>query len=149
MVGGAFMRFVYSTLAMMGLFITAFDKHDRARDKFQMEAREPPTTVIESYDFIIGKFSKGKDKGSQRNIFIILLVGGGTAGLIVANRLSTKYKVLVVEAGGEPFPFQSIPSLSPYMMMNRKELAWNFHTIPQRHACQAMNKQVSVYVHAK
>lgn len=52
--GSAFMRFIYSALAMMGGFITAFDKHDRIRDKFQMDTKEAASPTIETYDFIIG-----------------------------------------------------------------------------------------------
>ena len=41
-------------------------------------------------------------------------MGGGTAGSVVANRLSQmdNNRVLVLEAGGDPSPFTSIPSLN-------------------------------------
>ena len=45
--------------------------------------------------------------------YIYLLVGGGSAGCVVANRLSnnTKHKVLLLEDGGDPNPILNIPSL--------------------------------------
>jgi len=40
---------------------------------------------------------------------ITFTVGAGSAGCLVANRLSRHYNVLLLEAGGEPNPLQFIP----------------------------------------
>ncbi|CAG9786283.1 unnamed protein product [Diatraea saccharalis] len=65
-------------------------------------------------------------KDSERFDFII--VGGGTAGCILATRLSEmrKYKVLLVEAG--PYsPVESyIPTFFPYLLLSRYD--WQYHT---------------------
>lgn len=43
-------------------------------------------------------------------------MGGGSAGAVIANRLSKNNKVLLLEAGGEPLYFNSIPGFAPYML---------------------------------
>jgi len=49
----------------------------------------------------------------------------------VANRLSRYYKVLLLEAGGEPHPLQSIPGFSVFLV-NYPETDWRHLSVPQR-----------------
>jgi len=50
-------------------------------------------------------------------------VGSGSAGSLLANRLSENHKVLLLEAGGDPHPLQSIPGMA-FFMLNFKETDW-------------------------
>ena len=61
----------------------------------------------------------------------------------MANRLSEKFKVLLLEAGGEPNPLQSIPALDTFMLQ-QPEVDWNYAIEPQRHSCFAMKNNVSI-----
>ncbi|KAI1772240.1 putative GMC oxidoreductase [Hypoxylon cercidicola] len=62
-----------------------------------------------------------------------VIVGGGTAGLVVASRLSEdpSQRILVIEAGSDSTddPRVKTPALYPALMGS--EADWNFHTQPQ------------------
>ncbi|CAG7722954.1 unnamed protein product [Allacma fusca] len=72
--------------------------------------------------------------------FDFIIVGAGTAGSVVANRLSENFKVLLLEAGGEPNPLQSIPYLSP-ALLGLPHTDWEYLANPQVNACLAMNER--------
>lgn len=63
-----------------------------------------------------------------------IIVGGGSAGCVLANRLSARGdRVLLLEAGGEAKP---IPYDLPFLaakLFERKAHNWNFRSEPQRH----------------
>lgn len=63
-----------------------------------------------------------------------LIIGGGTAACIIANRLSKNpsNEVLLLEAGGKPDnPKLHIPVSFSQMFKSRYD--WNYETVPQRH----------------
>lgn len=62
----------------------------------------------------------------------------------MANRLSEKYKVLLLEAGGSPHPFQAVPLLSNYLL-NYAQLDWRHVTMPQKQAFKGSVQNVILY----
>ncbi|WP_028877946.1 GMC family oxidoreductase [Terasakiella pusilla] len=77
------------------------------------------------------------------NTYDYVIVGGGTAGCILANRLTAcgKYKVLLLEAGGEPRSMWiSIPAGFSKLLTNKK-YNWNFKVAPEENT---KNREIAV-----
>ncbi|KAJ2942835.1 hypothetical protein O0L34_g15023 [Tuta absoluta] len=92
------------------------------RDTAELVDGEPPDTpvLLSEYDFII--------------------IGAGTAGCVLSNRLSEvkKFKVLLIEAGGSEEFFMDIPVMAT--MLQFTDANWNYHTEPQKSGCMGMHK---------
>ncbi|XP_051160384.1 glucose dehydrogenase [FAD, quinone] [Leptopilina boulardi] len=73
-----------------------------------------------------------------RKEYDFIVVGGGSAGNIVANRLTENpnWSVLLLEAGGHETEITDVPILSLYL--HKSKLDWKYRTQPQASACQAM-----------
>jgi choline dehydrogenase len=66
-----------------------------------------------------------------------IVVGGGTAGSVVAKRLSEnpKSKILLIEAGGGDNVITDIPILKSEAMIN----SWSFDMVPQKNMRLCVN----------
>ena len=73
------------------------------------------------------------------NRFDFIIVGAGTAGCLLANRLSADpdKRVLLLEAGGDETETSDVPALAAYLQLS--ELDWQYKTEPQGTACLAFN----------
>ncbi|KAL1454264.1 hypothetical protein WDU94_010536 [Cyamophila willieti] len=89
----------------------------------------PVGELLEEYDFIV--------------------VGGGSAGAVVANRLSEQkeWKILLLEAGGEESPLSDIPSTYPALQVS--PLDWQYRTEPNDKSCLALNGRRSNWPRGK
>ncbi|XP_019541412.3 glucose dehydrogenase [FAD, quinone] isoform X2 [Aedes albopictus] len=76
------------------------------------------------------------NEGLQEYDFII--VGAGSAGSVVANRLSENpdWKILLLEAGGDPPIESEIPNM--FFTLQRTDYDWSFFTEPSKQYCASM-----------
>ncbi|XP_046414124.1 glucose dehydrogenase [FAD, quinone] [Neodiprion virginianus] len=73
-----------------------------------------------------------------RKEYDFIIVGGGSAGSVLANRLTEvpEWNVLLLEAGGYETEITDVPILSLYL--HKSKYDWKYRTQPQDSACQAM-----------
>ncbi|KAI5696453.1 hypothetical protein M8J75_013200 [Diaphorina citri] len=78
-----------------------------------------------------------------------VVVGGGSAGAVVARRLSEQrnWKVLLLEAGGEESPLSDIPCTYPALQTS--PLDWQYKTEPNDRACLGLNGRRSNWPRGK
>ena len=67
-------------------------------------------------------------------IFDYIIIGAGSAGCLLANRLSANpdHKVLLLEAGGKD-SHPNIHNPEPFSKLFRSAFDWNYETVPQPH----------------
>ncbi|KAG8262408.1 hypothetical protein J6590_053045 [Homalodisca vitripennis] len=70
--------------------------------------------------------------------FDFIVVGAGTAGCVVANRLAEVdgWKILLIEAGGDPTKTSEVPALFP--SLQRTDIDWQYRTEPSNSHCLGM-----------
>ncbi|KAF5295335.1 hypothetical protein FQR65_LT10498 [Abscondita terminalis] len=107
-------------------------------------------TTVETNQFEFSRFILGGDftheyfenpetikKEIKENEFDFIVVGAGSAGCVVANRLSeiSEWKVLLLEAGSEEPEVAEVPSFAP--LLQRSSIDWAYSTQPSPHSCLA------------
>lgn len=67
--------------------------------------------------------------------FDFVIVGGGTAGLVLASRLSedTSRRVLVLESGESITDDPTVQNPAAWMSLLGPDTAWQLETVPQVH----------------
>ncbi|KAI6320562.1 hypothetical protein MCOR29_005214 [Pyricularia oryzae] len=78
---------------------------------------------------------KGIDRQHIEDEYDFIIAGGGTAGLVLANRLSEsgKNRILVLEAGPEPTVVSAYKPPGGNQFLGGTAIDWSFYTSPQEH----------------
>ncbi|XP_037509087.1 glucose dehydrogenase [FAD, quinone] [Rhipicephalus sanguineus] len=79
--------------------------------------------------------------GELRQQYDYVIVGGGSAGCVVANRMSANpdTTVLLLEAGGLETASRQIPLTAAYSLGGHDD--WDYRTVPQRNSCLSFHEQ--------
>ncbi|CAG9764955.1 unnamed protein product [Ceutorhynchus assimilis] len=102
---------------------------------------------LENNDEYFANFDHSK-KPLDFGTFDFIVVGAGTAGGIVANRLSeSNFKVLLVEAGHQDPDTASVPGLSSYFFTT--PLDWGYNTTEEDKICLATIDKRCIYPRGK
>ncbi|CAL8135357.1 unnamed protein product [Orchesella dallaii] len=107
-----FPNVLYGFMLSMSVYLAAYSNLDISTDFLEEKGS---FGVIDEYDFIV--------------------VGAGSAGALLANRLSanSSYTVLLLEAGGEPHPLHMIPLFAVFLI-NYPEIDWQHKSVPQKNS---------------
>ena len=89
----------------------------------------------------VKKSNKFRELQDIQTEYDFIVIGGGSAGSVMANRLSeiSSWKVLLLEAGGDETIFSDIPGAVTYLQLT--DIDWQYKTVPQSGACLAFNNQ--------
>ncbi|XP_034936851.1 glucose dehydrogenase [FAD, quinone] [Chelonus insularis] len=80
------------------------------------------------------------DKRPLNQEYDFIVIGGGSAGAVVASRLSEipDWNILLLEAGPDENEITDVPSLAAYLQLTK--LDWKYKTEPTGTSCLAMKK---------
>lgn len=78
----------------------------------------------------------------DQEVFDFIVVGAGSAGCVIANRLTEipQWKVLLIEAGGNENFFTDIPILAPFISLT--PMNWGYNSVPESRACKDLRGKV-------
>lgn len=70
-----------------------------------------------------------------------MVVGGGSAGAVIASRLSeiSEWMVLLLEAGGDETILSDIPGAAKYLQLT--DIDWQYQTEPQSGQCLGLKNE--------
>ncbi|KAJ2944841.1 hypothetical protein O0L34_g1735 [Tuta absoluta] len=111
------------------------------------DSKKVPVAAKKEEEKKEGKSKSRKKRQTEEYDFII--VGAGSAGCVLANRLSEvkKWKILLLEAGPEEPDVTSVPSFAP--TLGRSNIDWNYRTQPEKLTCRAQRGRTCAWLRGR
>ncbi|XP_022308580.1 alcohol dehydrogenase [acceptor]-like [Crassostrea virginica] len=107
--------------------------------------------VLGAYVFIERGRTRHALQAPLNDTYDFIIVGAGSAGCVLANRLSEDpgTSVLIVEAGGseDDNRMMSVPFAAPTLQTSEQD--WAFRTVPQKKACLGLKDKRSAWPRGK
>ncbi|GBP83032.1 Glucose dehydrogenase [Eumeta japonica] len=124
------------------------DFDDFAGDFFDIDA----AATNRDEEIVVAKPEKEKKSRSRRQTreeYDFIIVGAGSAGCVLANRLSEvkKWKILLLEAGPEEPDVTSVPAFAP--VLARSSIDWMYRTQPEQLTCRAQRGRTCAWLRGK
>lgn len=90
-----------------------------------------------------------RDTNTFRDSYDFIIVGAGSAGCALANRLSeiTDWNILLLEAGKDELLLTDVPLASTYWTFT--DYNWGYKTVPQKGICMGLNEQKCTWPRGK
>ncbi|XP_015597063.1 glucose dehydrogenase [FAD, quinone] isoform X2 [Cephus cinctus] len=90
-----------------------------------------------------------KQQGFLPKEFDFVIVGAGSAGCVLANRLSEikKWKILLLEAGIEEPEVADVPAFAS--MLQASNIDWKYRTQPEKHSCRSRRGKTCPWARGK
>ncbi|VVC27840.1 Glucose-methanol-choline oxidoreductase, N-terminal,Glucose-methanol-choline oxidoreductase,Glucose- [Cinara cedri] len=99
---------------------------------------KPP---LSTFEVVNERNEKTQNYNKRSPIYDFVVVGAGSAGIVVANRLSEieNWKVLLIEAGQDAEKFMDIPAAAS--RLQTMSINWNYRTVPMNNSCLSFEER--------
>ncbi|XP_041972116.1 glucose dehydrogenase [FAD, quinone]-like [Aricia agestis] len=119
-------------------------------DNFRHSFLDPESAYSEKVTVKEEKKERKRTRSKrQADEYDFIIVGAGSAGCVIANRLSEvkKWKILLLEAGPEEPEVTSVPSLAP--LLGRSSIDWLYNTQPEELSCRSQRGGTCAWIRGK
>ncbi|KAF5285315.1 hypothetical protein FQA39_LY04414 [Lamprigera yunnana] len=132
------------TLNLFFLIVNVSAQNENLTIKYYLNLIHNETTraLASSLPINVYSYMPESDEIINGGTYDFIIVGGGSAGAVIANRLSEDptVSVLLLEAGGYETNFTDIPKYA--LSVQALEYNWNYHSVPQTTCCLGMIDQI-------